>query len=151
MSPKVSRPSSICCAITPSIGVCCDYSPGAHSLEQRPLPRRVYTGLGTGSDQLLLHSKTPDCNFGQNRLFIALNAVVSREWAVGSEAPDFLEIVMLSAEQNDRITRVGPDKPAGQVLRRYWQPAALVDELSGNRPIKAVKRSSRTWTSVSWD
>src|ERR1700741_1898264 len=46
---------------------------------------------------------------------------------------------MLSAEQNDRITRVGPDKPAGQVLRRYWQPAALVDELNGNRPIKVGK------------
>ena len=46
---------------------------------------------------------------------------------------------MLSAEQNDRITRVGPDKPAGQVLRQYWQPAALVDELNGQRPIKPVK------------
>jgi phthalate 4,5-dioxygenase len=49
------------------------------------------------------------------------------------------EALMLSAEQNDRITRVGPDKPAGQVLRQYWQPAALVDELNGQRPIKPVK------------
>jgi phthalate 4,5-dioxygenase oxygenase subunit len=46
---------------------------------------------------------------------------------------------MLSAEQNDRMTRVGPGQPAGQALRRYWQPAALVDELSGQRPIKPVK------------
>src|ERR1700726_2149063 len=46
---------------------------------------------------------------------------------------------MLSAEQNDRITRVGPDKPAGTLLRRYWQPAALVDELSGKRPLKPVR------------
>jgi phthalate 4,5-dioxygenase len=46
---------------------------------------------------------------------------------------------MLSAQQNERITRVGPDRPAGQILRHYWQPAALVDELSGNRPLKAVK------------
>src|SRR5215470_9049023 len=46
---------------------------------------------------------------------------------------------MLSADQNDRITRVGPGKPAGQVLRRYWQPAALVDELAGERPIKPVR------------
>jgi phthalate 4,5-dioxygenase len=46
---------------------------------------------------------------------------------------------MLSAEQNDRITRAGPDKPAGQLLRRYWQPAALLDELSGPRPIKPLK------------
>jgi phenylpropionate dioxygenase-like ring-hydroxylating dioxygenase large terminal subunit len=46
---------------------------------------------------------------------------------------------MLSAEQNDRITRTGPDAPAGALLRRYWQPAALVDELTGNRPVKPVK------------
>ncbi len=45
---------------------------------------------------------------------------------------------MLSAEQNDRITRTGPQAPAGTLLRRYWQPAALVDELAGNRPIKPV-------------
>jgi phthalate 4,5-dioxygenase oxygenase subunit len=46
---------------------------------------------------------------------------------------------MLSAEQNDRITRVGPGEPAGKLLRRYWQPAALVDELSGPRPIKPIR------------
>src|SRR5437868_6859281 len=49
------------------------------------------------------------------------------------------EVAMLSAEQNDRITRIGPSTPAGELLRRYWQPAALVDELSGNRPIKPVR------------
>ena len=47
---------------------------------------------------------------------------------------------MLSREQNDLITRVGPGTPAGNLMRHYWQPAALVDELSGtNRPIKAVR------------
>jgi phthalate 4,5-dioxygenase oxygenase subunit len=46
---------------------------------------------------------------------------------------------MLSAEANDRITRTGPKAPAGTLMRRYWQPAALVDELAGNRPIKAVR------------
>lgn len=46
---------------------------------------------------------------------------------------------MLSAEQNDLITRVGPGTPAGELMRRYWQPAALVDELAGNRPIKPVR------------
>jgi phthalate 4,5-dioxygenase oxygenase subunit len=45
---------------------------------------------------------------------------------------------MLSQEQNDLITRTGPGTPAGALLRRYWQPAALVDELAGNRPIKPV-------------
>src|SRR5215470_6139457 len=46
---------------------------------------------------------------------------------------------MLSQEQNERITRVGPQTAAGKLLRRYWQPAALVDELAGERPIKPVK------------
>ena len=46
---------------------------------------------------------------------------------------------MLSAEQNDLITRTGPSTAAGTLMRRYWQPAALVDELSGNRPVKPVR------------
>jgi phenylpropionate dioxygenase-like ring-hydroxylating dioxygenase large terminal subunit len=47
---------------------------------------------------------------------------------------------MLSQQQNDLITRTTPGTPAGNLLRRYWQPAALVDELSGsNRPIKPIK------------
>jgi phthalate 4,5-dioxygenase oxygenase subunit len=46
---------------------------------------------------------------------------------------------MLSAEQNNLITRTDRGTGAGNLLRRYWQPAALVDELSGNRPVKPVK------------
>ncbi len=46
---------------------------------------------------------------------------------------------MLSAEQNDLITRTGPGTPAGKLMRCYWQPAALIDELSGNRPVKPVR------------
>ena len=46
---------------------------------------------------------------------------------------------MLSQEQNDLITRIGPGTPAGTLMRRYWQPAALVDELAGNRPVKPVR------------
>jgi phthalate 4,5-dioxygenase oxygenase subunit len=46
---------------------------------------------------------------------------------------------MLSAEQNDLITRTGHGTPAGALMRRYWQPAALVDELLGNRPVKPVR------------
>ncbi|HEY2184786.1 MAG TPA: Rieske 2Fe-2S domain-containing protein, partial [Xanthobacteraceae bacterium] len=46
---------------------------------------------------------------------------------------------MLSAEQNDRITRTGLGTPAGRLMRCYWQPAALVDELSGSRPVKPVR------------
>ncbi len=32
---------------------------------------------------------------------------------------------MLSSEQNDLITCIGPGTPAGDLMRRYWQPAAL--------------------------
>lgn len=46
---------------------------------------------------------------------------------------------MMSQEQNDTITRVGPKTPAGKLMRQYWQPAALVDELAGNRPVKPVR------------
>ncbi|MBV8030192.1 MAG: aromatic ring-hydroxylating dioxygenase subunit alpha [Betaproteobacteria bacterium] len=46
---------------------------------------------------------------------------------------------MISAEQNELMTRIGPGTPAGKLLRRYWQPVALVDELQGDRPVKAVR------------
>ena len=46
---------------------------------------------------------------------------------------------MMSQEQNDLITRVGPATPAGRLMRCYWQPVALVDELDGPRPLKAVR------------
>ena len=46
---------------------------------------------------------------------------------------------MLSTEQNDLMTRTGPGTPAGKLMRCYWQPAALVDELAGNRPVKPLR------------
>jgi len=46
---------------------------------------------------------------------------------------------MISAEQNERMTRISPGTPAGKLLRQYWQPVALVDELQGARPVKPVK------------
>ena len=46
---------------------------------------------------------------------------------------------MISAEQNELMTRIAPGTPAGALLRNYWQPVALVDELQGNRPVKAVR------------
>ncbi|CAL8478441.1 protein of unknown function (plasmid) [Caballeronia sp. S22] len=46
---------------------------------------------------------------------------------------------MMSSQQNDTITRVGKGTPAGQLLRRYWQPVALVEELPAERPVKAVR------------
>jgi len=46
---------------------------------------------------------------------------------------------MLSAEDNAKVTQTGPGTAAGVVLRQYWQPAALVEELDGPRPAKAVR------------
>jgi hypothetical protein len=46
---------------------------------------------------------------------------------------------MMSQEQNDLMTRTGSKDPAGKLMRMYWQPAALVDELQGARPVKPVK------------
>ena len=52
----------------------------------------------------------------------------------------------MRADQNDRLTRVGPGTPAGQLLRRYWQPVALLDEFDerldprmAHRQVKAVR------------
>ncbi len=46
---------------------------------------------------------------------------------------------MISQQQNDLMTRVGPGTAAGTLLRRYWQPVALAEELDGPRPLKALK------------
>ncbi len=46
---------------------------------------------------------------------------------------------MISAGQNDRMTRVGAGTPAGALLRNYWQPVALVEELASERPAKPVR------------
>ncbi|HWH80396.1 MAG TPA: Rieske 2Fe-2S domain-containing protein [Candidatus Binatus sp.] len=36
---------------------------------------------------------------------------------------------MLPREENDMLTRVSPDKPMGQLMRRYWIPALLTSEV----------------------
>lgn len=36
--------------------------------------------------------------------------------------------VVLTKEQNDRLTQVGPGTPMGELLRRYWHPIAAVDQ-----------------------
>lgn len=46
---------------------------------------------------------------------------------------------MISREQNELMTRVGPGAPAGKLLRNYWQPVALADEMRTERPVKAVR------------
>ena len=46
---------------------------------------------------------------------------------------------MISEKLNESLTRVGPGSDAGEVLRRYWQPAALSDELQSGRPVVPVR------------
>jgi phenylpropionate dioxygenase-like ring-hydroxylating dioxygenase large terminal subunit len=52
----------------------------------------------------------------------------------------------MKAELNQRLTQVGPGTPGGALLRRYWQPVALLDEFDPQldprmaiRPVKPVR------------
>ena len=44
----------------------------------------------------------------------------------------------ISAELNEKLTRVGPGTPGGELLRRYWHPVAATTELDHN-PTKRVR------------
>lgn len=46
---------------------------------------------------------------------------------------------MLTKEQNERITRVGPGTPCGELLRRYWHPVGVSDRLTAGGQPQAVK------------
>ena len=45
---------------------------------------------------------------------------------------------MLTAEQNERLTRVGPGTPMGELMRRYWQPFLPVAKLDED-PVQRVR------------
>ncbi len=47
---------------------------------------------------------------------------------------------MLTREQNDRLTRVGPGTPMGALMRRYWHPVAAVSQLKdrATMPIRVL-------------
>jgi phthalate 4,5-dioxygenase len=46
---------------------------------------------------------------------------------------------MSTQDENDLLTRTGPGTPAGNLLRRYWQPVALADELPPGGPPVPVR------------
>jgi 5,5'-dehydrodivanillate O-demethylase oxygenase subunit len=46
---------------------------------------------------------------------------------------------VLTKEENEFITRVGPGTPAGELLRRYWLPVAAVRELTDENPTKFIR------------
>ncbi len=41
---------------------------------------------------------------------------------------------MISQQLNDQITLIGPNDDAGLLLRQYWQPAALCDDIAFGLP-----------------
>ena len=45
---------------------------------------------------------------------------------------------MLTAEDNELLTRVGPGTPCGELLRRYWHPVCIASELTAERPMRRV-------------
>ncbi|HZT06876.1 MAG TPA: Rieske 2Fe-2S domain-containing protein [Chloroflexota bacterium] len=47
---------------------------------------------------------------------------------------------MLTAEENERMSRVGPGTPMGDLLRRYWHPVAATSQLPshGTRPVRLL-------------
>ena len=45
---------------------------------------------------------------------------------------------MLSVQENQRLTQVGPGTPMGELMRRYWHPVAATAEMD-REPTKAVR------------
>jgi 5,5'-dehydrodivanillate O-demethylase len=46
---------------------------------------------------------------------------------------------MLTPEENELLTRVGPGTPGGEFLRRYWLPLALPTDLTDDTPTRFVR------------
>jgi len=46
---------------------------------------------------------------------------------------------MTTAAQNELMTRTAPGTAAGRLMRQYWQPAALAEELDAKRPVAPVR------------
>jgi 5,5'-dehydrodivanillate O-demethylase oxygenase subunit len=46
---------------------------------------------------------------------------------------------MLTPEENDYLTKVGPGTPAGELLRRYWHPISIAADLTPENPAKFVR------------
>src|SRR5687768_4903216 len=49
-----------------------------------------------------------------------------------------LEAKMLTQETNERLTRVGPGTPMGNLLRRYWFPIGSLQELL-DEPVQPIR------------
>ena len=56
---------------------------------------------------------------------------------------------MLTQEENELMTRVGPGKPAGEMLRRYWWPVAFTDQVQAKAAPTKVTLLARRLCAVS--
>ena len=52
---------------------------------------------------------------------------------------------MLTVEQNNELTQVGPGTPMGELLRRYWYPIAFEQDFD-TVPARSVRLLSEDWT-----
>src|SRR3982750_1345013 len=43
---------------------------------------------------------------------------------------------MLTVEENESLSKVGPGSPMGELLRRFWQPIATVADIERERVMK---------------
>jgi nitrite reductase/ring-hydroxylating ferredoxin subunit len=61
---------------------------------------------------------------------------------------------MLTAEENRTIAEIGPGKPAGEYMRRFWHPVAVSDKWDGIRTMwqsdARVKFDDEPGTATSW-
>ncbi|HLE55459.1 MAG TPA: Rieske 2Fe-2S domain-containing protein [Rhodothermia bacterium] len=50
---------------------------------------------------------------------------------------------MLTAEENEKMTRIGPGTPMGELFRRYWHPIAATSQLPvrSTKPVKLLGES----------
>src|SRR5947208_14744785 len=49
------------------------------------------------------------------------------------------EKAMLTPEENELLRRVGRGTPAGELLRRSWQPIAIAKDISDENPVKFAR------------
>src|SRR5262249_36247966 len=50
-----------------------------------------------------------------------------------------VEVIMLSRQDNELLTRTGSGTPMGDLIRRYWIPVVLASELSPGGRAKRVE------------
>jgi len=43
---------------------------------------------------------------------------------------------MLTVQENERLTKVGPGTPMGELLRRFWHPIATVADIEREQVLK---------------